>query len=79
MGRHKDADSLEFINWLKAKGEELGYIAELEYPLVFNEYFVDVVWKLKEEHAPLMTFEVETKDSRSIFANTLKIYGTSSR
>ena len=78
MGRHKDADSLEFINWLKAKGEELGYIAELEYPLVFNEYFVDVVWKLKKEHAPLMTFEVETRDNRSIFANTLKIYGTSS-
>lgn len=78
MGRHKEADSLEFINWLKAKGEELGYVAELEYPLVSKEYFVDVVWKLKKEQTPLMTFEVETKDNRSIFANTLKIYGTSS-
>jgi hypothetical protein len=75
MGRHRDKDSLEFINWLKQKGESLGYIAELEYPLVDKEYFVDVVWKLKKEQTPLMTFEVETKDSRSIFANTMKIYG----
>lgn len=78
MGRHKDSGSLEFIDWLKAKGEELGYFTELEYPMVPNEYFIDVVWKLKKEHSPLMTFEVETKDNRSIFANTLKIYGTPS-
>ncbi|MCW3983867.1 MAG: hypothetical protein NWE96_07705 [Candidatus Bathyarchaeota archaeon] len=76
MGKHRDRDTLEFIDWLKAKGESLGYIAELEYPLVAREYFVDVIWKLKKEQTPLMTFEVETKDNRSIFANTLKIYGT---
>ncbi len=78
MGRHRDKDTLEFIDWLKAKGESLGYVAELEYPLVEKEYFVDVVWKLKKEQTPLMTFEVETSDNRSIFCNTLKIYGTPS-
>lgn len=76
MGKHRDKDSLEFINWLKEKGESLGYIAELEYPLVDKQYFVDVVWKLRKEQTPLMTFEVETEASRSMFANTLKIYGT---
>jgi len=58
IGKHSDKDSLEFINWLKSKGESLGYIAELEYPLVEKEYFVDVVWKFKKEQTPLMTFEV---------------------
>lgn len=75
MGRHRDPDTLEFINWLKAKGESLGYIAELEYPLDKKEYFVDVVWKLMKDQTPLITFEIETRDKREIFCNTLKIYG----
>ncbi len=78
MGRHKDPDTLEFINWLKAKGESLGYLAELEYLLDKKQYFVDIVWKLRKDQTPLITFEVETKDSRAIFCNTTKIYGPSS-
>ncbi len=63
---------------VKGKGGIAWYVAELEYPLVDKEYFVDVVWKIKKEQTPLMTFEVETKDNRSIFANIMKIYGTPS-
>lgn len=75
MGRHRDPDTLEFLDWLKTKGESLGYLSELEYPLSPKEYFVDVVWKLKKDQTPLITFEVETKDGRTIFCNTTKIYG----
>jgi len=75
MGRHRDPDTLGFIDWLKTKGESLGYISELEYALDRAEYFVDVVWKLRKDQTPLITFEIETRDGREIFCNTAKIYG----
>jgi hypothetical protein len=76
MGNHKDPDSLAFIESLRLKGEEYGYVSQAETHI--EEYFFDILWKLKEKQSPLITFEIETKDGRVIFANTLKIYGTSS-
>lgn len=79
MGRHKDSDTLSFIEWLRKKGESLGFITETEYALYKNEYCVDLVWKLREDQGPLVTFEIETEDSASVFSNTAKIFGTTSK
>lgn len=76
MGRYKDSDTLDFLNWLKLKGESLGYIAELEYCLSEKDCFVDVVWKIEKDQTPFVTFEVETGNCGKIFSNTSKIYGT---
>ena len=70
MGRHSDSDTLSFIEWLKTKGELLGFFTEIEYDLYKNEYYVDLVWKLQKDNDPLFTFEIETKDSPSVFSNT---------
>lgn len=79
MGRHKDPDTLSFIDWLNKKGQSLGFFVEPEYALYKNEYFVDLVWKLKEEQEPLVTFEIETKDAAGVFSNTQKIFGPPSK
>lgn len=78
MGRHKDPDTLSFIEWLRKKGESLGFIAKKEHNLYKNEYFVDLVWKLQKDQDPLFTFEIETKDGSGVFSNTSKIFGTPS-
>lgn len=79
MGRHRDPDTLSFIEWLGKKGESLGFIVKAEYALYKNEYYVDLVWKLQENQDPLITFEIETEDSPRVFSNTAKIFGTSSK
>jgi hypothetical protein len=79
MGKHKDLDTKSFIEWLTKKGETLGFVVEPEYALLKNEYFVDLVWKLRENQDPLVTFEIETKDTARVFSNTAKIFGTSSK
>jgi hypothetical protein len=76
MGRYKDSDTLDFLNWLKLKGESLGYIVELEYYFGKKDYFFDVAWKFGEDKTPFVTFEVETSNCRKIFSNTSMIYGT---
>ena len=75
MSRYKDSDTLDFLNWLKLKGESLGYLAELEYYLGKKDYFVDVAWKFGKDQTPLVTFEVETRNCGKIFTNTSRIYG----
>jgi hypothetical protein len=79
MGRHTEPDTLSFIEWLRKKGESLGFIAEPEYALYKDEYFVDLVWKLQEDQAPMITFEIETEDGERVFSNTAKIFGTPSK
>lgn len=78
MGRHKDTDTLAFIEYLRKKGEQFGFVTEIEYGLYKDEYFVDLVWKLQKDQSPLFTFEVETQDNAGVFSNTAKIFGTSS-
>lgn len=79
MGKHKDPDTLSFIDWLTEKGDTLGFVVEPEYALLKDEYFVDLVWKLRKDQDPLVTFEIETKDTARVFSNTAKIFGTSSK
>jgi len=76
MGRYKDSDTLDFLDWLKLKGESLGYTAEMEYYLGKEDIFVDVAWKCGKDQTPLATFEVETLNCGKIFPNTSRIYGT---
>lgn len=78
MGRHKDPDTLAFIEYLRKKGEQSGFVTETEYKLYKDEYFIDMVWKLQKDQGPLFTFEVETRDNSGVFSNTAKIFGTSS-
>jgi hypothetical protein len=78
MGKHKDQDTLAFIDYLKQKGEQLGFIVDTEYELCEKEYFVDLVWKLQKDKNPLFTFEIETRDHSGIFSNVSKIFGTPS-
>jgi len=75
MVRYKDSDTLDFLSWLKLKGESLGYTAELEYYLGKKDYLVDVVWKFGEDQTRFVTFEVETMNCGKIFSNTSRIYG----
>jgi hypothetical protein len=75
MVRYKDSDTLDFLGWLKLKGESLGYVAEVEYYLGNKDYFVDVVWKFGEDQTRFVTFEVETQNCGKIFSNTSMIYG----
>jgi hypothetical protein len=76
MGQHQDSDSLELIDLLAQKGKELGYYVEKECLIADGDYSIDLVWKYKREHDPLITFEVETSNRSGIFSNTLKIFGT---
>ena len=78
MGRHRDPDTLQFIDWLKKKGESLNFIAETEYEIREKEYFADLVWKIQEDQDPIFTFEIETTDSDRVFSNTSKYFGTPS-
>jgi hypothetical protein len=75
MVRYKDSDTLDFLGWLKFKGESLGYVAEVEYYLGKKDYFVDVVWKFGEDQTGFVTFEVETQNCGKVFLNTSRIYG----
>ena len=77
MVRYKDSDTLDFLGWLKFKGESLGYKTELEYYLG-KDFFVDVAWKFGEDQNSFVTFEVETRNCGKIFSNTSRIYGTMS-
>lgn len=76
MGRHKDPDTLAFIEWLEAKGEELGFVAKTE--VYIRNFFADLVWYLLEDQDPIISFEIETKDGPQIFSNTAKWFGQSS-
>jgi len=76
MGRHKDSDTLDFLKWIGKKGNDLGYHTEIECPIGYNDYFIDIVWKYHETDIPLITFEVETTNRNGIFKNTMKIFGT---
>ena len=78
MGRHKDADTLNFIDWLKKKGESLDFFVQTEYSMLNGLYFADMVWKLEEDQESFITFEVETRDTPAMFSNTSKYFGPSS-
>jgi hypothetical protein len=67
MGRYKDSDTLDFLNWLKLKGESLGFAVELDCYLGKEDYCIDVAWKFGKNQAPLVTFEVETINCGKIF------------
>ena len=75
LGEHKDTKSLWLLNWLKVKGTNLGYFTEREYR-IGDRNKIDVVWKNTEEGDPIITFEVETTNSNTIFKNTAKIFGS---
>lgn len=76
MGRHNDPDTLAFIDWIAKYGSSKGYETILEYPLLKNKFIADVVWKLKDF---LISFEIDTKDTSSIFSNAAKYFLTSSK
>jgi hypothetical protein len=78
MGRYKDSDTLDFLNWLKLKGESLGFATELDCYLGKEDYYADVAWKFGKNQAPLVTFEVETSNCGKIFLSTSRIYGAKS-
>jgi len=75
MGRHTDPDTLRFIAWLSDKAKALGYASEEEYSIA-NWYDIDVVWYHPDYENPVFTFEVETRNTNSMFKNTAKIYST---
>jgi hypothetical protein len=77
-GKHINVRTLSFLEWLVQKGTSLGFVVEREYPLLKGTYYADVAWKLSRNSSPLVTFEVETKDSVRIFKNVLKYFGPSS-
>jgi len=77
MGRYKDSETLDFLSWLKLKGESLGFTAELDCYLGKEDYCVDVAWKFGKNQVPLVTFEVESINCGKIFLSTSRIYGTS--
>ena len=76
MVRFKDSDTLDFLAWLKFKGESFGFIADIAYYLGKKDYFVDVVWKFGEDQSSFVTFDVETRNCGKIFSNTSRIYET---
>jgi hypothetical protein len=75
MGRYKDSDTLDFLNWVKIKGESLGFATELDCCLGKEDCFVDAAWKFGKNQTPLVTFEVESINCGKIFLKTSRIYG----
>lgn len=78
MGKHRDPRTLEFISRIENQGKNLGFIASKEYPLLGNEFYADLVWKIKDL-PPLASFEVETRATGSLFKNMAKYFGTPSQ
>jgi uncharacterized tellurite resistance protein B-like protein len=79
MGRHKDRISQDFINLLKTLGKMYNFFVQEEYPLVKDEFYADIVWKLSEDQAPIISFEVESGKTPYLINNAAKYFSTYSR
>ena len=75
MGRHTDPFTLELIEWLQRKGENFGFMSETEFPIGGN-YFIDLVWRFDNNLDPIVTFEIETRNTNTVFKNTCKIFAS---
>jgi len=76
LGRHIDPETLELLAQLKEKGASLGYETTEEYSMLGGVYVADLVWQLAKDQPPLVTFEIETKDSLRVFKNISKYFDT---
>jgi hypothetical protein len=76
MGRHTDPRTLQLLAQLKEKGVSLGYATKDEYPMLGGLYVADLVWQLAKDQPPLVTFELETRDSLRVFKNISKYFDT---
>jgi len=76
MGRHKDPEINSLIENLKIKGESWGFIADAESKILEGLYWVDLVWKYRENQSLFITFEIEKEENNRLLKNLCKIVDT---
>lgn len=76
MGRHTNPEIIKLIDDLKAKGESWGFIANDEFKVLDGVYWVDLVWKYRENQSLFITFEVEKEENERLLKNLDKIFDT---
>ncbi len=78
MGRHKDPEIINLIRSLKSRGESWGFIADDEFKILDGLYWVDLIWKYREDHNLFITFEFEKEENEYLLKNLDKIFDTPS-
>lgn len=77
MGRHKDPETLQFIEELKKKGESLGFRVQDEFKVMEGLFWIDLtLTPYEKSHDTFITIEIESKENERIYKNFDKIIET---
>lgn len=80
MGRHKDPETLKFIEDVKKKTELLGFKVIDEFKVLNGLFWVDLTLTPYEKgHETYITLEIDTKESDRIYKNLDKIFDLPSK
>jgi hypothetical protein len=75
MGRHKDPETLQFIETCKKKAEALGFRVNDEFKVLNGLFWVDLtLTPYGKGHDTFITMEIETKENDRIYKNLDKIF-----
>lgn len=75
MGRHKDPETLQFIEAVKKKAEILGFKVIDEFKVLNGLFWVDLTLTPYEEgHETYITVEIDTEENDRIYKNLDKIF-----
>ncbi len=75
MGRHKDPETVQFIESLKKKAESLGFRVIDEFKVLQGLFWVDLsITPYERGHETYITLEIETRENERIYKNLAKIF-----
>lgn len=75
MGRHKNPETLQFIEVCKKKAESLGFKVKDEFKVLRGTFWVDLTLSPYERgHDTFITLEIETEENERIYKNLDKIF-----
>lgn len=77
MGRHKDPETIRFIETIKKKSEALGFKVKDEFYVLKGPFWIDLTLTPYEKaHETFITLEIESKENDRVVSNLRKILGT---
>jgi len=79
VGKHRDPDILSFIEWLHEKGVSLGFIVDGEVDIGDGDYDLDLGFRVTDNQHDIITFEIETKNTNTVYKNLNKIFASPSK
>ncbi|MCB2141281.1 hypothetical protein KQH27_01075 [bacterium] len=78
MGKHRDTETINFISWLKNLGHNLGFFVEDEEHIGDGDYDLDLGFKITRDQHSIITFEVETSNTNTLYKNLSKLFASTS-